>query len=48
MESIINLAICLILILILVTVVFGLTACMIVASRSERKIEEMERKKKDD
>lgn len=42
METIINLGILLMLILILVTVVFGLTACMIVASRNERMIEEIE------
>lgn len=42
METIINLGILLMLILILVTVVFGLTACMIVAGRNERMIEEIE------
>lgn len=45
MDSVIMKAICLLFITILVISVLGITACVIVSSRSERMIEEMEKKK---
>lgn len=48
MDSIIMKAICLLFITILVISVLGITACVIVSSRSERMIEELERKKKNE